>query len=125
MNQKGFSLIELLVVMAIIAILSAIGLASFSSVNQNARNSRRAADIQQIRSALEMYRTDHDAYPQAIYGNSEFNSYFSDKTPPTDPKDHGNYVYVKQPGGCTTECTGYELTYTEEPSGDEKTFYNP
>ncbi len=64
-QNKGFTLIELLVVMAIIAVLAAVGMASYRSANQRARNSRRAADLEQVRAALEMYRTDNSTYPAA------------------------------------------------------------
>lgn len=53
MKQKGFTLVELLVVVAIIAILSVIGLTVFSSAQSNARDARRRADIDAISKALE------------------------------------------------------------------------
>jgi type II secretion system protein G len=61
--KKGFTLIELLVVISIIAILTAIGVASYSSVNQRSRDAKRKSDIEQVRSALELYRTDNSSYP--------------------------------------------------------------
>lgn len=52
-TSKGFTLVELMVVIAIIAILSVVGLTIFSGVQQQARNSRRQSDIQAIAKALE------------------------------------------------------------------------
>lgn len=65
-KRKGFTLIELMVVMAIIALLAMIGGAAYISAQKRGRNARRAADIQQIRSALEMARTDKGMYPAAV-----------------------------------------------------------
>lgn len=53
-KKNGFTLIELMVVVAIIAILSVVGMAVFSSVQQGARNARRRADLDAIAKALEV-----------------------------------------------------------------------
>lgn len=64
---KGFTLIELLVVIGIIALLATVGMASYRSVNQRSRDSKRQADLEQVRAALEQYRTDEGCYaPYAI-----------------------------------------------------------
>lgn len=55
-NKLGFTLVELLVVVAIIGILSTIGLVLFNSAQQNARDARRKADIESIANALETKR---------------------------------------------------------------------
>lgn len=65
-NKKrvnGFTLIELLVAATIIIVLSAIGLVSFTRAGVRARDGRRKGDIAQVRSALELYRSDHGVYP--------------------------------------------------------------
>lgn len=52
-SNKGFTLVELLVVVAIIAILSVIGLTIFTNAQSNARDARRRVDIDAISKALE------------------------------------------------------------------------
>lgn len=61
--SNGFTLIELLVAMSVMVVLMAIGLASYQGARKVARDSKRKADLEQIRSALEIYRTDCKTYP--------------------------------------------------------------
>ncbi len=62
---RGFTLIELLVSISIIGIVVTIGIASFATINKNSRDVKRKSDIEQLRSAFEMYRADSKAYPNA------------------------------------------------------------
>lgn len=65
-QSKGFTLIEVLVASTIIIVLMSVGLASYSRVNMRSRDAKRKSDIEQIRSALEIYRTDNGSYPAII-----------------------------------------------------------
>lgn len=60
----GFTLIELLVVISIISLLSSVVLSSLSGARTNARDARRKSDLEQVRTALEMYYNDHGHYPK-------------------------------------------------------------
>jgi len=67
MNKKrGFTLIELLVVLSIIGVIMAFSFVGFSQARKSARDTKRKADLEQIRSALEIYRTDCKTYPTTI-----------------------------------------------------------
>ncbi|MEN6413515.1 MAG: prepilin-type N-terminal cleavage/methylation domain-containing protein [Veillonellales bacterium] len=50
-NQKGFTLVELMVVIAIIGILAAIAIPKFTSANETARGAKMQADLRTIDSA--------------------------------------------------------------------------
>lgn len=62
-QQLGFTLIELMVVVAIIGILMAAGILAFSNAQRNARDAARIADMDAISKALEQYYADNNAYP--------------------------------------------------------------
>lgn len=62
MFKKGFTFIEILLVVTIIAVLAAIGVVSYVSANKQSRDTRRKADLEQLRSALELYRSDNGTY---------------------------------------------------------------
>lgn len=80
MKQKGFTLVELLVVVAIIAILSVIGLTIFTSAQFNARDARRKSDVDAIANALETNKPVASIY----YKSPTDGSWFSGSTVPTD-----------------------------------------
>lgn len=63
LTPRGFTLIELLVVIAIIGILSSVVLVSLNTARMKARDTRRIADLNQIRLALELYYDDKGYYP--------------------------------------------------------------
>jgi type II secretion system protein G len=101
--RNGFTLIELLVTIGIIAILVVIGVVSYGSINRRSRDTRRMSDIEQIRSALEMYRADNGFYPNVgagVFVDVEqlrdvlvtVNSYLP--TIPEDPKDNEVNPYM-------------------------------
>ena len=62
-QKKGFTLIELLIVVAIIAILAAIAVPNFLEAQIRSKVSRAKSDMRSVATALESYRTDHNAYP--------------------------------------------------------------
>lgn len=63
---KGFTLIELLVVVSIIGILIALSIFGLQGARESSRDARRKADLELIRSGLEIYKSDCDAYPMTL-----------------------------------------------------------
>lgn len=53
-SSKGFTLMELLVVISIIAIMAAIGFTVFNNAQRNARDARRRSEVDSIAKALEI-----------------------------------------------------------------------
>jgi prepilin-type N-terminal cleavage/methylation domain-containing protein len=120
MGKKGFSLIELLVVVAIMAIL--IGLSAFGlqQARESARDGQRKSDLETIRTGLSFYRSDCNAYP--IHTGSDFYTLFHpsfsstctgttntyiQKTP-KDTLSGNNYYYISTVGTTYTICASLE-----------------
>lgn len=62
-KEKGFTLIELMVVISIIGLLSSIVLVSIKDARDKAGSTKFRSEVYQLISALEMYRNDNQKYP--------------------------------------------------------------
>lgn len=126
---QGFTLLELLVSVTILAVLTAIAVTSYTSINKRGRNAKRKTDLEQIRSALEMYRADNGYYPStgAPYFNNADNLstvLVSTYMPaiPTDPKNVNPSLYMyKATNASGGKYYGYcmsALLESEDPAND-------
>lgn len=131
-KKRGFTLIELLVVISIIGILAAFIVASFSSAQQKARDSRRKADLDALKKALELAKNDISGnfYPgcnpaAATCAPSATLPLLATayiKAVPTDPSGAAiNYIYTPTgaAANCTSaSCTAYSITACIENTAD-------
>lgn len=106
--KRAFTLIELLVVISIISILISVGVVSYLKSIKVSRDSKRKTDLEQIRQALETYRSEEGSYPATATWSSDLvgGDYIS--AIPSDPKD-GTYTYTKGSGATYTLCASLEL----------------
>lgn len=66
-GERGFTLVELLVVISIIGVLATLVLLQLGTARSKARDAKRISDINQIRSAVEQYFEDNGGkYPVAV-----------------------------------------------------------
>lgn len=103
-EQRGFTLVELLVVMAMLAVLAALMLASLATAQKGSRDTKRRSDLNQYRIALAQYAAANDStYPGVtpVTGMSSTNSPYVQLSAGSylsgfndDPKTPGNYQYV-------------------------------
>ncbi|KKP68390.1 MAG: Type II secretion system protein G [Candidatus Roizmanbacteria bacterium GW2011_GWA2_35_19] len=98
-SPKGFTLIELIIVIVILGILAALISGNFITSLKKGRDARRKGDLEQIKRALEMYYEDKRAYPAELTVNE----------PLTDPDSTKIYMQ-KIPGDPITGLSyGYEV----------------
>jgi prepilin-type N-terminal cleavage/methylation domain-containing protein len=62
-EMKGFTLVELLIVVIILAILAAIVVPQFTATTDDARASAYDSNLSAMRAAVELYRQQHGSYP--------------------------------------------------------------
>ena len=64
--RRGFSLIELVIVVVIIGIIAAIAVPRMSRGSQGASDGALSANLTVIRNAIDLYQTEHQAYPATV-----------------------------------------------------------
>lgn len=66
MAERGFSLLELIVVMAVIGILVVYALPAYQDATVRAKEAVLKEDLQHLRKSLEEYMTDRGVYPESL-----------------------------------------------------------
>lgn len=95
--RKSFTLIEILVVATIIGLLAAAALVSYAQLIKQSRDAKRKTDLEQVRAALEIYRSNIGSYPNgsnwAVTLNVLTTPIIYMQTLPKDPKSQTNSFY--------------------------------
>lgn len=73
-NKRGFTIVELLIVIVVIAILAAISIVAYNGIQQRARDSERQSDINVMQKQLELFYVDKGYYPltESLLGGNGF-----------------------------------------------------
>lgn len=90
-REDGFTLIELVIVMAIIAILASLAIPNFVSSIRNAKEAVLKEDLHVMRNAIDSYTMDKNKAPQALDDLVQ-SGYL--KSIPSDPMTHSNDTWV-------------------------------
>lgn len=67
-NRRGFTIVELLIVIVVIGVLAAISIAAYNSVQSKARDSSRIAKLDQLVKGIELYYAQNGYYPPIDHG---------------------------------------------------------
>jgi len=85
-NTKGFTLIEMIIVISIISLLSTVGTSSYTNVLRNARDTKRRADLNEFVKAVKLYQVHHNQGPTEIgWCQSSIGNYDGGDCPPPSP----------------------------------------
>jgi prepilin-type N-terminal cleavage/methylation domain-containing protein len=108
MYKKGFTLVELLIVVGLIGILIAITVTSYGTIQKKSRNSRRMNDLKAVQNALEQYASDNNGqYPTTTYDQLDV-KYIPGTTKPSDPKTSCLYKQTNPTTSTYTICADLE-----------------
>jgi len=107
-KSRGFTIVELLIVIVVIGILAAITVVAYSGIQQRARDTQRVSDMSTLLKLLESYKTLNGVYPTATgdVGNSGYEQSNDTSTPfmealqaafatkvPLDPTNSSSHYY--------------------------------
>ena len=93
MDNKGFSLVELLVVLLILAVITGIIIPSYWLISARARESATENEMMNIAKALEMHNSDNQSYPlPAEYPDILVDNGYMTEVPASDAWDNA-YSY--------------------------------
>lgn len=142
-SQKGFTLVELLIVIVVIGILAALVITTYSGIQQKGRNTERQTDLKAVQGQLEAYYASNGYYPSLANLNTQpgtgnwwiqDNMKGLDKEALRDPSTSTyqlvgsvpaagtyGYSYAASPSGCDNgsggNCIAYKLIGNKEGGG--------
>jgi len=119
-TERGFTLVEIMIVVAIIALLAAIAIPNVLRGRTSANESAAVGNIRALVSSLEMYRSVNNSYPDAFRGDM-YTAATPDFGPPsfdldiqTGAQTVQGYNYRFTPTGTEPNVTQYTLTATPQ-----------
>ncbi len=115
-KYSGFTLIELIIVIAVLAGLASLILVTYPASQRKARDAQRQSDIKQFQTALEVYATrNNNRFPTSSGNISSLCSAISLSPCPDDPSPSQNYSHV-------STATEYQIwAQMEYPDADGNT----
>lgn len=108
-SRSGFTLLEMMIVIVIIAILAALLIPNFIRARYKAHLSGCQSNERAVVTALELYRTDHDAYPPPgliAPGHPVFSVSFINPDAVSCPSNDSRYVLDVVGENFTLSCNG-------------------
>ena len=102
-SNRGFTIIELFIVIVIIGILVAITAVSYNGITKNAKDASLKSELKQISTSLELNKAKTGIYPTSLSANN----------PPISDSSSANITYTQLDSG-----NSHSLTATDNSNSD-------
>jgi len=109
LNKKGFTLVELIVVIAVLGILAGIAVPRYSGIQDRARTRADEANLKILNNAIEIYYAENGTYPS----EDDITSFKSDMA-----------NYLPNDGIPAVQTSGYYFIYDKDASGNKVVYRN-
>jgi len=116
-DDRGFTLVELMIVMLIISVLAAVAIPSFVAAIRNAKEAALKEDLHVMRDAIDSYTMDKNKAPQSLDDLVQ-NGYL--KSIPVDPMTHSTDTWQTTSDETYADLDQTEPGITDVHSGSEE-----
>lgn len=122
-DERGFTIVELLIVIVVIAILAAIVIVAYNGIQNRAKTTSAQSSAETIQKKLEAYNASEGSYPAASTATSDLNSVKESSITGTGlalgtpSADNGEKTVKVELCTAPSGATGYKITYWDYTTG--------